>query len=243
MSAPGTGGSFFPEVRAAPDGERDDPAGQPLWAGPPWHVRPGLAAVGVVLGRSSSTAVLLEGVRGYPAGLVLHLVVELRERSREARRRVFSELELTHGRGQLDLMLPPGGLRWGVELADGRRVTTLDDGSPWDAGPGADPSSWTPDRPVLQGLSRPTSWGSTWSRDVRLWPLPPARPAAAGVRLAGPRHRADRQRGRRRPAAVVRAGVSADLARGVGLSARTAASGAAAARRRSRGCRPRTRRS
>lgn len=129
-----------------------------------------------MLGRSRSTAVLLEGVRGYPAGLVLRLVVELREPYREARRRVFSERELTHGRGQLDLMLPPGGLRWGVEYADGRRVTTLDDDSPWNASSGSDPASWTPDRPVLQGLSRPTAWGSTWSREVWLWPLPPPGP-------------------------------------------------------------------
>jgi hypothetical protein len=174
-----TSASFFPPV---PAGGAPEEADQDLawmradWEGPDWHMRPGLFSLSVVLGRSSTTAVLIEGGRAYPDGVVLRLVVQLRERGREARRRVMSVLDVTHGRGQLDLELPTGGLRWGVQLADGQRVTTVDDYHPRNAAPAEWDPAWVPDRPVLAGLGRPTVWGGAWSRDVWLWPLPPPGP-------------------------------------------------------------------
>ena len=171
--------SFFPPVQnlgAPEDVDLDEPWMTSDWDGPAWHTRPGLCPLAVVLGQSGTTAVLIQGVRAYPAGVALLLVVHLRERGREARRRVMTELDVTHGRGQLNQFLPAGGLRWGVELADGRRVTTADDYSPWNARPDEWDPHWVPDRPVLQGLGRPTVWGGAWSRDVWLWPLPPSGP-------------------------------------------------------------------
>ena len=88
----------------------------------------------------------------------------------------MTELDVTHGRGQLNLFLSAGGLRWGVELADGQRVTTADDYTPWNAQPDEWDPHWVPDRLVLQGLGRATVWGAAWSRDVWLWPLPPSGP-------------------------------------------------------------------
>lgn len=146
------------------------------WDGPDWDTLPGLCPLSVLLGRSATTAVLVEGARVYPVGVVLRLVVHLRERGREARRRVMIELDVTHGRGQLNLELPVGGLRWGVEFADGQRVTTVDHYSPWNERPGEWDPAWVPDRPVLQGLGRPTTWAGAWSREVWLWPLPPRGP-------------------------------------------------------------------
>ena len=171
--------SFFPPQRhagAPQETDRDEPWMVPAWDGPDWHTRPGLCPLSVVLGRSATTAVLVEGVRAHPTGVVLRLVVQLRERGREARRRVVTELDVTHGRGQLALSLPAGGLRWGVEYSDGRRVTSVDDYSPHEASPDEWDPDWLPDRPVLRGLGRPTSWGGAWSRDVWLWPLPPPGP-------------------------------------------------------------------
>ncbi len=168
-------GSFFPEVPDRPgvDDDHDSPIASPAWQGPPRHVRPGVAELSEIMGRSETTVVLLEGARAHPEGVVLRLVVVVRETGREARRRLSSHLERVHGRGQLDLWLPPGGLRWGVQLADGRRVTSLDE-SPWALLPdGADPADWTPDHPVLEGLGRPSARADTWSREVWLWPLPP----------------------------------------------------------------------
>lgn len=148
------------------------------WEGPPRQVRPGVVALSVVMGRSDSTAVQVKGAWAYPQGVVLRLVVRVRDTGRDARRRLFSYLERAHGRGALDLAWRPGGLRWGVELSDGQRVTTLDE-SPWAGGErpaDADPAQWFPSHPVLEPLGRPTGWADSWSRDIWLWPLPPDGP-------------------------------------------------------------------
>lgn len=126
------------------------------------------------MGRSTTTAVLVEGARAYASGAVLRMAIVTRRSARHLRRRMMSELDVTHGRGTLNLALPPGGLRWGFEYADGRRVTTLDP-SPWTEIPeDADPQTWEPRRPVMQPLNAPRVYGPTWRRDVWLWPLPPA---------------------------------------------------------------------
>ena len=175
-----TGPSFFPPVPEAPTLDEVDDSGDLVghrWAGPPRRHRAGVAAFSVLAGRSGTTAVLLEGARCFASGVELTMVVELRELSRRARGRVFDDLSVSYGRGQLAMALPPGGLRWGLALADGRRVTTLDDGG-WASMPDdADPETWVPDRPVLEPLGgRPSVEGSTWRRRVWLWPLPPPGP-------------------------------------------------------------------
>lgn len=166
--------SFFPEFVPSDDPDEEEPPFQPAdWYGPPHGVRPGVADLGVEVGRSESTVVSLQGVEAYASGVVLDLAVHVRERGREARRRVFAALDLHHGRGQLDLFLGAGGLRWGVELADGSRATTLDE-SPWNERPeDADPSDWNPSHPVLDGVGRTQVWYDSWRRGIWLWPLPP----------------------------------------------------------------------
>lgn len=171
--------SFFPEIRASTLADDEDDSVIPFvgWEGPPRRTRAGVADVSVVLGRSSSTVVTLEGARCYPTGVVLGLVVYVGETGREARRRVFAYLDRAHGRGQLSLAWKPGGLRWGLETADGRRVTTLDE-SPWAAGipDDADHDTWAPDHPVLEPVGRPSGSADSWAREIWLWPLPPAGP-------------------------------------------------------------------
>ena len=172
--------SFFAPVPATvPPEDVDERASvrNPVWSCPPQDVRPGLVALSVELGRSGSTAVLLEGARAYDDGVVLRVVVVIREATPLAeRRRVFEQLDITHGRGSLHLNLPAGGLRWGFEFSDGRRVTTLSE-SPWVEMPdGVDPMSWDPGHPVLEVLGRPAVFAQSWSRDIWLWPLPPPGP-------------------------------------------------------------------
>jgi hypothetical protein len=181
MSSPdaSTGSFFAPVPESVPPEEIDELASvrNPVWSCPPQDVRPGVVALSVELGRSESTAVLLEGARAYDEGVVLRIVVVIREATPlAARRRVFEQLDITHGRGSLHLSLPAGGLRWGFEFSDGQRVTTLND-SPWVEMPGGvDPAKWDPGHPVLEVLSRPAIFAQSWSRDVWLWPLPPAGP-------------------------------------------------------------------
>ncbi len=157
-------------------GGEDDEAlsADPVWAGPPWHQCPGVTALSLEIGRSASTALTLEGARAYQEGVIMRLVIRVRETGPEARTRLFAHLNEAHGRGQVDARLDPQGLRWGVELSDGRRVTTLDE-SPGAAGvpDGEDSSSWLPEQPVREGLARPIAWGDMWSREIWLWPLPP----------------------------------------------------------------------
>jgi hypothetical protein len=165
--------SFFPPVPPSePTEELDVPLPGPIWSGPPWHYRPGVVGFSQLIGYSESTAVLIEGARVYPEGALLRLAVRVRETARERRRRLFAQLEFTHGRGMLNMGLQPGGLRWGLEFADGSRVTTLDAG-PWRDAPPGGSMEWTPKRPALTGLGRPAESFDTWSREMWLWPLPP----------------------------------------------------------------------
>jgi hypothetical protein len=149
----------------------------PVWAGPPWHVRPGIAALSVELGRSASTVVLLEGAAVYEQGVLLHLVVRVRETVARDWRRVLRGFSTIDGRRVFSALTPPG-LSWAVEFPDGRRASTQDE-SPWAAGPpdGADDATWIPDHPVLEAVAVPPStFSDRWSREVWLWPLPPAGP-------------------------------------------------------------------
>jgi hypothetical protein len=116
--------SFFRPIPGSPDALDDDEPLlrlSPVWSGPPWHGQPVPAALAVELGRSDTTLVLIEGARAYREGVVLRLVVRVRETAREARRRLFAQLEFTSGREVLNMGLVPGGLRWGFEFADGQR--------------------------------------------------------------------------------------------------------------------------
>lgn len=173
--------SFFPSIAGdGLDWVTLDVTPPPLisrWDSPPWDVRPGPVPLSVDLGRSASTVVLIEGARAYPDGVVLRLTVRVREQTVELRRRIFQQLSVSHGRGLLHLALPPGGLRWGVEFADGQRVTSLDDDAPHaERPPDVLPADWAPDRPVMQGLGRVDTFGAAWARDIWLWPLPPPGP-------------------------------------------------------------------
>lgn len=126
-----------------------------------------------VIGSSSTTLVSLESWRVSSQGSVFSLAIRAGERGQRARRAPWTALGVHHGRGGLAMLLPPGGLRFGFEFADGRRVTTLDEGG-WQTMPdGISPSDCTPVHPCLDGVGRSTSGASTWQRDVWLWPLPP----------------------------------------------------------------------
>ena len=169
--------SFFPavdEFQGEPEDVDELEVLDPPWAGFPRDELPGTLPLTVELGRSDSTVVRLEDVRAYSVGVVFRVAVRIRRTTVRDRSRVLGQLDVTHGRGSFHLALPQGGLRWGFELSDGRRVTSLDR-SPWTTVPAdADPMDWTPDGPVMDGASQPMHYAERWARDVWLWPLPPA---------------------------------------------------------------------
>lgn len=167
---------FFPDPPDLPDplDEAQEPP-QPDWMGPPLDVLPGVVPVEVVLGRSPTTVVALTGIRAFPTGL--HMDLSVRVRGRGARRDLHSEVFDGPYCHDTDAQWQADRLKWGFELADGRRVTNVD---PWpeplDQHHGRphhqDDWLWEPDHPVLTGGGGGGGDRSV-DRDYWLWPLPP----------------------------------------------------------------------
>lgn len=173
--------NFFPDPPDPPDpahGDESHEQPQPKWAGAPDDVLPGVVPVELLLGRSETTVVLLTGLRAFPTGLGMSLGV--RVRGRVQRRDLNSEVFDGPYSHDMDAAWQAGRLKWGFELADGRRVTNVDP-SPYSEQPNQDHHrphrqddwTWEPDRPVLQGGGGGGGPRSV-DRDYWLWPLPPA---------------------------------------------------------------------
>ncbi len=167
---------FFPEPPDPPnEDELVDPP-QPAWLNPPKDVLPGVVPVELILGRSENTVVMLTGMRAFPTGLQMNLAV--RVRGRLGLRDLNAELFDGPYQHDMGPQWQAGRLKWGFELADGRRVTNVD---PWPQQPNEDhhrphqPDDWMwePDHPVLQGGGGGGSSRAV-DRDYWLWPLPPA---------------------------------------------------------------------
>ena len=129
--------------------------------GPPDNVLGGAVAFALVLARTEDVAVLVHGGAAYPTGFHFSLAVR-----RQAGDEVFNPLGDSIGGG------PPAGppdelLRFGLEFADGSKVTDRD-GFPEDAANG---------RPVLLPTGG-TGSSLHYETDVWLSPLPPPGPVA-----------------------------------------------------------------
>lgn len=164
--------SFF-ESRPTPP--LPDPT--PERAREPQDVTPGVVAVEVMLGRTTTAAVAVGRLRVYPSGFALPLLVRLVDSPR------MHEEPLEGGRGfRTDNKSFPGSFSWGfrpgwaheqglpddllrvgIVFADGRAVTNLDTAG---LGTGGDISL------SILGLGGRRSW------DYELWvrPLPPSGP-------------------------------------------------------------------
>ena len=166
---------FFPVLPDPPD-EDEDEHPQPVWMNPPEDVLPGVVPVELVLGRSGTAVVALTGMRAFPDGLHMNLAV--RVRGRRGRHDLHGEVFDGPYRQDTTEQWQAGRLKWGFELADGRRTTNID---PWPQQPDQDHSRphhrddwlWEPDHPVLHGGGGGGGSDSV-DRDYWLWPLPPA---------------------------------------------------------------------
>lgn len=141
----------------------------PEWMGPPDNVLPGDVPRSMVVARTDSAVVWMHAIVAYPQGLSFNLLIRSRDND---------ELDLFDPMGAPFRMLGPHAdehadrvFRFGVEFADGRRVTTLD-GSPFTSS--HDPTA-RPERPVLMPRGG-GGGGGTWDMGHWLWPLPPAGP-------------------------------------------------------------------
>jgi len=132
---------------------------------PPDDVLPSVVPVELVLGRSASMVVMLSGIRAFPIGLQVQLGVRVRGRlvPEDLHQEVFDH----PGRRSTSPRRNTGGLRWGFELADGRRVTNVDAWPDTTAGD----RQWEPDHPVPIG-SGGGGGSRAADRSYWLWPLP-----------------------------------------------------------------------
>ena len=69
---------FFPGPPDPPDDDGSYERPQPVWMGPPEDVLPGVVPVELILARSTSTVVMLTGMRAFPSGLQMNLGVRVR---------------------------------------------------------------------------------------------------------------------------------------------------------------------
>jgi hypothetical protein len=119
---------FF-EERPRPDRPDDEPPpAMPEWFGPPADVMGGVVPLGQTVARTEHVFLGLPAVTGYPAGLLLRLVLAARRGDRPRERWEELETAFWYDQPHRPGRRAPGDgvLRLGVHLADGRRVETQD---------------------------------------------------------------------------------------------------------------------
>lgn len=161
--------AWFVPLPVDPPGEPPVRLRQPVWAGPPDDELPGVVPVELVLGLSDQAAVLLTGIEAFSTGLFMNLGARLRG---DDDQHLWKQMRTNALPGQTTA---EGGLRWGFEFADGRRVTNVD-------GPGAlgtpeqrNQAGWLPG-PMLMSARGGGGHGHRADYGFWLWTLPPSGP-------------------------------------------------------------------
>ena len=188
--------SFF-ELPPPPPEPPEEQA-QPVWIGPPDNLLGVPFTLSVVLARTPSVALHAHTGLAYPAGIEFSLQLLQRERPRDHFAGPIHAWHMSrHGRE-----LGPEVLRFGVELADGRKATVFDP-HPF-IGEGED----VPIGPVLMQRG---GGGGGRRYDMRfwLWPLPPPGPLAFVIEWPAQAHRPDAAR-RSTPLPILEAATRAE---------------------------------
>jgi hypothetical protein len=165
--------SFF-EPPPPPPPEPPEPPRRP-WHGPPDATVGRALALNLVLGRSGKAALWIPSLGVYPDGFELSVEIRHRLDEDELEHPFFMHLHLHRRRRR-----PPGEqldpelVRLGIEFADGRRATNLDERMPF-ALPG-EPDE-PPTGPVL-AVAGGGGGGGRWHANFWVWPLPPEGPLA-----------------------------------------------------------------
>jgi hypothetical protein len=155
----------FPEPEPEPERPRRPP--QPPWIAPPRGYVPGGVALRLVLARNDRVAVALTKLAAYPVGFEFELVVLTADEEEYGLDPMLGGRVRHPGMPRADP--EQSMLRFGIEFADGRRVTNLEGRFPCrDDEP--------PTEPVLRPGGGSSSGGSEWRQDMWIWPLPPAGP-------------------------------------------------------------------
>jgi hypothetical protein len=146
---------------------------RPDWFGPPENIAPGVLPLELVLANTGDVAVYLDVVLGYPTGFLLTLEVRARQDSDEDLDPIGWEWRMSERRvrkGQASGEIPRELLRFGIQLADGGKVTNI--GAPhafYDDEKEQSPSAAGP-RLTNHGGG---GGGGSWHEQYWLSPLPP----------------------------------------------------------------------
>jgi hypothetical protein len=151
---------------------------QPRWLAPPENVLGVIVPLGLMLGRTAEAVVTVPVATAYPEGFVFVLDVRVRGHRKEELLR--GPPPWMHEFRRQEQGLPDDLLRYGLEFADGSRVTSLE------RFPGFEDA---PQAPVL--VPHGGSGGAgRWEQYCWVWPLPPEGPLlfvcewpAAGIAL------------------------------------------------------------
>jgi hypothetical protein len=135
----------------------EDAYRMPPWAAPPENVLGADVALRLVLARTEELAVAIVGATAYPSGVTLNLTLRLRTPREHPD---FFHPFLHQARG-LD---PDDLFKFGVQLADGSKATTLEHRALF--------GREEPPGPVLMPRGG-GGGGRSWDWGVWLWPLPP----------------------------------------------------------------------
>lgn len=160
--------SFF--TPPPPPAEPPEQPPRPPWIGPPENELGEAAAATVVLVKRSELAIVVTDFRAYSCGIAGRLVVRTRERAPGVR--MMHPMHLMMGtRGTDPNELPHELLRFGIEFADGRRATTIDNRA-----------SHRDEPPEIVLMQRGGGGGgSGWEFGFWIWPLPPEGPLTFAV--------------------------------------------------------------
>ncbi len=153
------------------------PKDLPVWVGPPKRCLPALLDERLVVFRTDDLMFLIHDIRVYSVGLTFEALLFSRLEEKgfgitpwERRRRPLRPGEIDRSDEKM---------RFGVELADGRSWTTLDDvdsqtGEEHDK-PDRLGGPEEPDGPIVMARSGSGGDGE-WSMKYWMWPLPPSGP-------------------------------------------------------------------
>jgi hypothetical protein len=160
--------SFFEPPEPVP--EPAEAHHQPAWLGPADNILGVAVPLRLVLARNDNVVFAITDATAYPNGVEFSLTLRVRSLSGDARRALMHGGPFHHRSFPGDDSsegIPPEVLRFGVQLADGGRATTLDT-RPWRL-------ETAPAGPVL--MQRGGSGGDrNWDMRFWLWPLPPPGP-------------------------------------------------------------------
>jgi hypothetical protein len=154
---------FFEFPEPDPEPQETHPRAQPPWMSAPRGSLPGIIAVELLLARNERVAVAVTRLGAYPVGFEFDLVVLASDADEDPLDPMIFGPVRRPGRRHADARRDM--LRFGIQFADGTKVTNLADRMAWQG-------DEAPKAPVLRS-SGGHAGGGEWSQRIWVWPLPP----------------------------------------------------------------------